>query len=111
MKNRPYQPARPWHSKSVSMSDRLRELDNRMLDKSVPDERHMSQRILRPRPAVWSGKGRLLYGALLLVMFAVWWVADSVVSVLTTVALVPLFFLIIAADERKRSREFHGDDR
>jgi hypothetical protein len=92
------------------MSDRLRELDNRVLGRSVPDERPLSQQLLRPRPAVWSGKGRLLYGALLVAMFAVLrWVSDPTISVLAIVALIPVGFLIIAADERKRARKFYGD--
>jgi hypothetical protein len=92
------------------MSERLRELDNRVLGRSVPDERSLSQKLLRPRPAVWSSKGRLLYGALLVAMFAVLrWVSDPIVSVVAIVALAPLGFLIIAADERKRARKFYGD--
>ena len=92
------------------MLDRLRELDNRVLGRSVPDERPLSQRLLRPRPAVSSGKGRLLYGALLVAMFAVLrWVTDPIVSVLAIVALVPIGFLIIAADQRKHARQFYRD--
>lgn len=92
------------------MSDRLRELDKRVLGRPVPDERPLSQQLLRPRPAVSSGKGRLLYGALLVTMFAVLrWVTDPIVSVLVIVALVPIGFLVIAADERKRAKQFYRD--
>ena len=48
----------------------------------------------------------------LLAMFAVLrWVSDPVVSTVIVIALVPIGFVIIAADERKRSRKFYGGDR
>jgi hypothetical protein len=89
------------------MSDRLRELDNRMIGKSVPDDRPRSERLLRPRAAVWSGRGRLLYGATLIGMLAVLrWVSDPLIEGLAFVALFAVAGLLSFADERKRSRRF-----
>lgn len=69
----------------------------------------MSQRLLRPRPAVWSRTGRLLWGLILLAMFALWRWTDSTVATLALVPLMAAAFLVMAADERKRARQHYED--
>ncbi len=92
------------------MSDRLRKLDDQVLGKPVPDDRPMAERLLRPRPAVWSTKGRLLLGAVTISMFAVLkWVSDPVVSIWFIVVLWSVGLLVVFADERQRARRFHGE--
>ncbi len=96
----------------MSLSDRLRDLDNNVLGRSVPDERPLTQRLLKPRPAVWSPKGRVLYGIVLLGMAAVLWLgSDSALGAFALVPLVAAAFMVVAADERKRAKRFHhGED-
>lgn len=92
------------------MSDRLRDLDDKVFGRAVPDDRPMSRRLLRPRPAVWSGRGRFLFGLVLIGMFAVLrWNPDSLFGALAIVALFGAALLVSAADERKRARRFYDD--
>ena len=91
------------------MSNRLRDLDNKVLGRSVPDGRPLAEQMLRPRPAVSSGKGRLIYGGILLTMIAVArWVSDPLFSGLAFVVLLALAGVVTVADERERSRRFLG---
>ena len=91
------------------MSNRLRDLDNKVLGRSVHGDRPLAERMLRPRPAVSSGKGRLIYGGILLAMIAVArWVSDPLFSGLAFVVLLALAGVVTVADERERSRRFLG---
>lgn len=95
----------------MNMSDRLRGLDDKVLGKSVPDDRPLAERMRRPRPAVSSGKGRLLYGVTLLGMFAVLrWVSSPRFEGMAIAALFAAAVLVTFADERKRSRRFYADE-
>lgn len=95
----------------MSKSNRLRNLDNRVLGRPVPDHRPLSARLVRPRPAVWSGRGRLLYGGTIIGMLAVLkWVSDPLIEGVAVVAFFVCAVLVSFADERKRSRSFYGDD-
>ena len=59
---------------------------------------------------MWSTRGRLIFAALLIGMFAVEG-TDSIVSIVIFFVLLTGGFLVVAADERKRSRLFYaGDD-
>lgn len=92
------------------MTKQLRDLDDKVLGRTVPDDRPLAERVLRPRPAVSSSKGRLLYGGVLLAGLAVaGWVSDPLVGGLTVPALVALAGSVIASEEGRRSRGFHGD--
>ena len=94
----------------MNVHRRLRGLDNKVLGRSVPDDRPLAERLRRPRPAVSSGKGRLLYGGILLGMLAVArWVSDPLVGGLAFVALFAGAGVVIFADERRRSRKFYGE--
>jgi hypothetical protein len=100
-----------WQSEFVSLSDRLRGLDNRALGKPVPDDRPLAERLLlHPRRAVWSGKGSLIYGATTLAMLGVArWVSNFLIAGCALIALFVVGLLVSFADERKRSRTFYGD--
>lgn len=87
------------------MTERLLRLDNRVLGRPVPDTRPMRERLLRPRPAVWSRRGRVAYGAVVLGMFAAMFWLPEPIGILALVALLPAAFLISAADERRRAAE------
>jgi hypothetical protein len=52
------------------LTERLRRLDDKVLGRPVPDTRSLAQRVLRPRPAVWSRPGRAIYAVLLAGLFA-----------------------------------------
>lgn len=88
--------------------DRMRLLDDQVLGRPVPDGRSVAGRVLRPRPAVWSGKGRVASLLVLLAMFATLrWLDSSVGADLAFVALWALGLVISFADERLRSREYY----
>lgn len=90
------------------LTERLRHLDNRVVGRPVPDTRPLGVRVFRPRPAVWSSRGRFVYGVLLAGMFAdLWWGFESVSGIVVFVALFAGLFLVVAADMRKRSRAYH----
>ena len=92
------------------MSKHLRELDNRVLGRAVPDDRPLPDRLLRPRPAVRSGRGRWLFGGILIAVLAVSrWGSDPLVSGLAFIAFFAVAGLMAFADERKRARRFYGD--
>lgn len=93
------------------LADRLHALDERVLGRPVPDNRPLRVRMLRPRPAVWSTRGRLLAGLIILGMLGLgWWRPDSVWAGLAAAGLLAAAFLVIAADERKRTKRLHGED-
>ena len=90
------------------MSNRLRDLDNKALGKPVPDDRPLPMRLLQPRPAVWSGKGRLIYGAAILATLAVTrWASNFFIAGCALIVLFVIGLVVSFADERKRSRNFH----
>jgi hypothetical protein len=94
-----------------SFADWAKDLDNRIIGRPVPDDRPITQRVLRPRPAVWSRRGRFLAGLILLAMFATAaWGPDSLLGALLIVPIWAAFFVVIAADERKRARRFYNPD-
>jgi hypothetical protein len=74
-----------------------------MLGKPVPDNRPLGRRMLSPRPAVWSGRGRIFYGLIVLAMFAAMWWLPEPFGIVALVALLPAAFLVMAADERRRA--------
>jgi hypothetical protein len=95
----------------VRIGERLRRVDDRVLGRPVPDRRSHGERLLRPRPAVWSRVGRLGYAAIVLGMLAdLRWGGDNIPALAVMVALLVALFVLVAADERKRSRAFHNAD-
>lgn len=91
------------------MIERLRELDNRVLGRPLPDDRSRWQRWLRPRVVGWSARGQMAMLAVLAVMFAtvVLW-PGAVWSAVVMIAVWVAAFLIAAAEERKRSRDYYN---
>jgi len=92
-------------------ADWARGLDNRVLGRPVPDERPLGERLLRPRPAVWSWRGRVLAGMVIAGMFAALRWGDPLTGVIVTWLLLAVLFIVGAADERKRARRYYGQDR
>lgn len=79
-----------------------------MLGRPVPDERGLGERLLRPRPAVWSRRGQGLSGAIVIALLALFrWGPGGVWGVAAVPALFAVSLLVMAADERKRSRAFY----
>lgn len=89
-----------------SFADWARHLDNRVLGRPVPDERPLWEQVQRPRPAVWSTRGRLVAVGLLIGMLALAG-NDSIFAIVLFVALFAGFLVVIAADERKRARLYY----
>jgi len=88
----------------MRLVEHLRHLDNQVLGRPVPDDRPLWQRALRPRPAVWSLRGRVLAGIILGGFFVLAaWGPDTLLGGLLLVPLMLAFFVVIAADERKRA--------
>lgn len=85
--------------------DRARRWDEALLGRQVPDQRPFSEQLRRPRPAVWSLRGRAAYGAILLGMFAaIAWLPEAM-GVIAIVILVAAAFFVVAADERRGGRQ------
>ena len=88
----------------------LRRLDDRVLGRPVPDERSTAARLLSPRPAVWSKRGRIAYGLVVLALFGVMrLLGGSLAADFLFVGLLVLGLLVSFADERRRSREYYRD--
>lgn len=95
----------------MRMADRIRELDNHVLGRAVPDARPMAEPLTRPRPAVWSRRGRAVLAVVLIGMFAdSRWGGDGVMGMVGLVVLFAIALVAVAADERLRSRRFYGKD-
>ena len=93
------------------LAHRLHALDERVLGRPVPDTRPLRERMLRPRPAVWSTRGRVLFGLIIVGTLGLgWWGPDSAWAGLAVAGLLAAAFLVIAADERKRARRHFGED-
>jgi hypothetical protein len=92
----------------VKWHERLRHLDNVVFGPPVPDNRPLAQRLLRPRPAVWSPSGFVWYVVVVGMVAVLRWAADTAVGVGAFLALLVVAFLIMAADERKRARQHHN---
>ncbi|MDQ1688608.1 MAG: hypothetical protein QOK42_1583 [Frankiaceae bacterium] len=71
----------------------------------------MWQRLLRRRPTVWSPKGRVLYGLIVVGMFAVsrWW-APGALGGFVMVPLMAGAMLVLASEQRQRARRYHKDN-
>lgn len=93
------------------MVDRASRLDEAVLGRDVQDQRAFSEQIRRPRPAVWSRRGRAAYGAILLGMFAAIAGLPEVPSVIAIVVLLTAAFVVVAADERQRGRRARAQSR
>lgn len=79
-----------------------------MLGRAVPDERSVIERLTRPRPAVWSRRGRLAYAVVLVGMLAALrWGGHGALGIALVVLLFVVALLVVAADERRRARRFY----
>lgn len=81
---------------------RARDLDDHVLGRPVSDNRPLSQRVLRPRPAVWSRHGRVVGASIVLTMFAALTWAPAVIGIWVIVALLAGAFVLVAVEERRR---------
>jgi hypothetical protein len=86
---------------------RLRELDDRVLGRPVPDDRSAPQRLVSPVPVVRTRLGRAVYFLLLVGMIAdLRWAGDGTVGVVVFVALIVGSFVTVAWDMRRSSGQF-----
>ncbi|MCW2500688.1 MAG: hypothetical protein JWN87_2364 [Frankiales bacterium] len=92
----------------MTWSERFQRIDNLVLGRPVPDSRPFRQRLLSPRPAVESGRAKVLYGLIVVGMLVM---ADQGFESwpwgLLFVALVAAGFLVSAADQRRLARRRH----
>jgi hypothetical protein len=85
--------------------DRLRHLDDRILGHPTPDHRPLREQLLRPRPAIWSRRGRFAYALIVLAMIgALIWLPE-LIGIWAVVVLLAAAFVVTAADEKRRSAE------
>jgi hypothetical protein len=82
---------------------RARDLDDRVLGRPVPDNRPLMLRVLRPRPAVWTRRGRVAGALIVLAMFTALMWAPTVLAICIVVALLAGGFVLVAAEERQRA--------
>jgi hypothetical protein len=93
------------------LAERARRLDARVLGHSIPDDRPLQDRIVHPRPAVWSRHGRITYGVIVVGMLAAGWWLPEPFGILAMVVLLAAAFVTVGMDERRRSNkpdERHG---
>ena len=81
-------------------------LDDRVLGRSVPDDRPLAHRLMHPTPAVWSPRGRLSLGLVIIGLLGATRLGDVAVAIAVPV-LFGVALLAIFADERERSRRHH----
>lgn len=95
----------------MTWSERFQRLDDLALSRPVPDSRPLRQRLLSRRPAVESGRAKVLYGLIVVGMLArADQGFDSWPWGLVFVALVAGAFLVSAADQRLARRHHRHED-
>jgi len=90
-------------------TERARRLDDWAMGRPVPDVRPLRERLVRPRPAVWSRPGRIAYGLVLVAMFAVLRWLPETLGALAVIGLFGTLMVVVLVDERRRARTARGD--